>query len=39
MPHANFHHMQTVEKFLLATLQTTRKHGFLGSTKDRGSIL
>ena len=30
--------MQTVEKFLLASLKTPSKHRFLGLAKDRGTI-
>jgi hypothetical protein len=38
MPHADFHYIQTVEKFRLATLKTASKHGFLSLAKDRGAI-
>jgi hypothetical protein len=37
VPHADFHHMQAVEKFLLVTHEAARQHCFLGLTQDRSA--
>jgi hypothetical protein len=34
MLHANFHHTQTIEKFLLATTKTLSEHRFLSLAQD-----
>ena len=39
VPHAFFHHMQTVEKFLLVTQKAARHHRLLGLAQDRRTVL
>ena len=39
VPHAFFHHMQTVEKFLLVTQKAARHHRLFGLAQDRRTVL